>query len=185
MTSGGLRAAGIAHPRWGITPFVGVRGTPGGRAPGGVVGVVRGLAGRMSNHWLVKSEPTVYSFAQLQADGRTMWEGVRNALARNFMREMKVGDEVLYYHSQAGKEVVGVARIVGEHRQDPTVPDDPRWVVVDLAPVGPLATPVSLAQFRADPLLADTYLVRQGRLSVMPVSAEQFARVLALGGGVA
>lgn len=137
----------------------------------------------MANYWLVKSEPSVYSFAQLQAEGRTYWSGVRNAQARNFMQEMKLGDPVLYYHSQEGKEVVGIATIVGEHYPDPTSPDDPRWVVVDLAPVRALAKPVSLAQFRAEPLLASTYLVRQGRLSVMPVTPEQYARVVELGGG--
>ncbi len=134
--------------------------------------------------WLVKSEPEVYAFSKLQGEGRTFWNGVRNAKARNNLAPMKRGDRVLYYHSNEGREIVGVAEVVAEAYPDPTSPDDPRWVVVDLAPVGLLRTPVTLATCKADPVLADTALVRQGRLSVMPVSAEQYDRALALGGGI-
>jgi predicted RNA-binding protein with PUA-like domain len=95
---------------------------------------------------------------------------------------MKVGDRVLFYHSQEGKEVVGVARVAAEAYTDPTATDGKNWLCVDLAPVEALPSPVPLAKFREDPLLADTYLVRQGRLSVMPLSDEQYARVLTLAG---
>lgn len=132
-------------------------------------------------HWLAKSEPSVYSYDDLCRDGVTAWTGVRNAQARNFLQEMAVGDPVLYYHSNEGKSVVGVARVVRTAFQDPTIPNDPRWVAVELAPDRALARPVSLAAFKADPLLKDTFLVRQGRLSVMSLSPEQYARVLALG----
>ena len=132
-------------------------------------------------HWLVKSEPTVYSFDQLVAERRTAWTGIRNNQARLWLMEMQPGDRLLYYHSNVGKEVVGLAEVVKTAYPDPTA-DDPRWVCVDVAPVRPLKTPVSLQQFRDDPLLKDTYLVKQGRLSTMPLSPEQFARVLALAG---
>lgn len=131
-------------------------------------------------YWLVKSEPEVYAYARLEEDGSTSWTGVRNAQARNFLARMKVGDEALYYHSNEGKEVVGVARVLRESYPDPTA-DDPKWLAVELGPARRLAKPVSLAQFRADPLLKDTLLVRQGRLSVMELTPEQFARVLELG----
>ena len=130
---------------------------------------------------LVKSEPSVYSFDQLRADGQTAWTGVRSAQARNFLQEMRLGDSVLYYHSNEGKEVVGLATVVRAAYPDPTAGDDPRWVAVDLAADHPLPAPVSLATFKADPLLQGTFLVRQGRLSVTPLTPEQFARVLELG----
>jgi len=132
-------------------------------------------------HWLVKSEPTVYSFDQLVAEKRTAWTGIRNNQARLCLLEMQPGDRLLYYHSNVGKEVVGVAEVVGTAYPDPTA-EDPRWVCVDVAPVRALARTVSLQQFRDDPLLKDTYLVKQGRLSTMPLSPEQYARVLALAG---
>jgi len=132
-------------------------------------------------HWLVKSEPTVYSFDQLVAEKRTAWTGIRNNQARLWLLEMQPGDRLLYYHSNVGKEVVGVAEVVGTAYPDPTA-EDPRWVCVDVAPVRALARTVSLQQFRDDPLLKDTYLVKQGRLSTMPLSPEQYARVLALAG---
>ena len=138
----------------------------------------------MSATWLVKSEPDVYSFDQLRTDGRTPWTGVRNAQARNNLQAMRVGDRVLYYHSNEGKEIVGVAEVVAESYPDPTSPDDARWVVVDLAPVAPLVAPVSLARCKDDAVLRETALVRQGRLSVMPITAEQYEQALALGGGL-
>lgn len=131
------------------------------------------------NHFLVKSEPHAYSWEQFLKDKRTFWDGVRNYQARNNMKEMKVGDLVLFYHSNVGKEVVGVARVVKEYYQDPTVNDD-RWVAVDLEPVETLAKPVTLAQVKADEYLQDVSLVRQGRLSVMPLKAEEFDRILEL-----
>jgi predicted RNA-binding protein with PUA-like domain len=135
------------------------------------------------NTWLVKSEPDVYSFDTLIAEGRTFWSGVRNAQARNNLAAMRLGDRVLYYHSNEGREIVGVVTIVAEAYPDPTSPDDPRWVVVDVAPHARLARPVGLATCKEDPVLRETALVRQGRLSVMPMSAEQYARVMELGGG--
>jgi predicted RNA-binding protein with PUA-like domain len=134
------------------------------------------------NYWLAKSEPSVYSWDHFVADGRTSWTGIRSAEARNNLRLMKVGDAVAFYHSNEGKCVVGLARVVGEAYPDPTAEGDPRWLTVELAAEAPLPNPVSLAQFRADPLLAETKLVKQGRVSVSPLSPEQFARMVALGG---
>ncbi len=131
------------------------------------------------NYWLVKSEPHKYSWEKFNEDGRTFWDGVRNYQARNNLREMKEGDLVLYYHSNEGKEVVGVAKVVKESYQDPTT-TDPNWVVVDLVPVESLKKSVTLEQIKADPLLQDIHLVRQGRLSVMPLKIEEFDRILAL-----
>jgi len=131
-------------------------------------------------YWLMKSEPNKYPWQQLVKEGRTHWDGVRNYEARNHMQAMKEGDLVLYYHSNIGKEVVGIARIVKESYPDPTT-DDERWVVVDVAPVAPLTEPVTLAQVKADPKLAQIQLVTRGRLSVVPVTAAEFKRVLALG----
>lgn len=131
-------------------------------------------------HWLVKSEPFKYSWDDLVRDGSTYWDGVRNAQARNNLRDMKVGDRVLYYHSNEGKEVVGVAKVTRRAYQDPTTDDD-RWLVVDLAPVEPLKRPVTLAQIKADPRLADIPLVRHSRLSVMPLPRAAFDRIIALG----
>lgn len=131
-------------------------------------------------HWLVKSEPFKYSWEKFNKDGRTFWDGVRNYQARNNLREMKEGDLVLFYHSNEGKEIVGIAKVVKEAYQDPTT-DDTNWVVVDLAPVEALKTPVTLEQIKADPKLQDIGLVRQGRLSVMGIKREEFDYILALG----
>lgn len=129
------------------------------------------------NHFLVKSEPHAYSWEQFLKDKKTFWDGVRNYQARNNLKEMKVGDLVLFYHSNVGKEVVGVARVIRAFYQDPTTDDD-RWVAVDLEPVEALRKPVTLAQIKADEYLQDISLVRQGRLSVMPLKAEEFDRIL-------
>lgn len=129
------------------------------------------------NHFLVKSEPHAYSWEQFLKDKGTFWDGVRNYQARNNLKEMKVGDLVLFYHSNVGKEVVGIARVIKEFYQDPTTDDD-RWVAVDLEPVESLKKPVTLAQIKADDYLQDISLVRQGRLSVMPLKAEEFDRIL-------
>lgn len=131
-------------------------------------------------HWLVKSEPFKYSWDQFAKDGGTHWDGVRNAQARNNLAAMEKGDLVLYYHSNQGKKVVGVARVVKESYQDPTTEDE-RWVVVDLKPVKPLKQPVTLAEIKADGALAKIPLVTQSRLSVMPIDAKSFGRILKLG----
>jgi predicted RNA-binding protein with PUA-like domain len=132
------------------------------------------------NHWLVKSEPFKYSWEKFNQDGRTFWDGVRNYQARNNLKAMKEGDLVLFYHSNEGKNVVGIAKVVKEFYQDPTT-DDANWVVVDLSPVESLKNPVSLEQIKAEPSLTDISLVRQGRLSVMPLKAEEFDKILEMG----
>ncbi len=132
------------------------------------------------NYFLVKSEPFKYSWDQFVADGETFWDGVRNYQARNNMKAMKVGDLVLFYHSNEGKEVVGVAKVVKEFYQDPTTTDE-RWVVVDLAPVEAFKRKVTLEMVKADETLQDVALVRQGRLSVMPLKVAEFDRIVALG----
>ena len=128
-------------------------------------------------HWLVKSEPFKYSWDKFVEDGRTFWDGVRNYQARNNLREMQEGDLVLFYHSNEGKNVVGIAKVVSEAYQDPTT-DDANWVVVDLSPVEALKSPVSLEQIKAEESLKDISLVRQGRLSVMPLKATEFDKIL-------
>jgi predicted RNA-binding protein with PUA-like domain len=130
--------------------------------------------------WLVKSEPFKYSWDDLVRDGSTVWDGVRNATARNNLASMRKGDLVLYYHSNVGKEVVGVARVKREAYPDPTT-DDERWVVVDLEPLQPLTRSVSLADVKAEPRLREIALVRQSRLSVMPIEKKAFDRILAMG----
>ncbi|MBT2563919.1 EVE domain-containing protein [Pedobacter sp. ISL-68] len=132
------------------------------------------------NHWLVKSEPFKYSWEKFNQDGRTFWDGVRNYQARNNLKAMKEGDLVLFYHSNEGKNVVGIAKVVREFYQDPTT-DDTNWVVVDLSPVESLKNPVSLEQIKAEPSLVDISLVRQGRLSVMPLKAAEFDKILEMG----
>ncbi len=132
------------------------------------------------SYWLVKSEPFKYSWDDLVKDGSTYWDGVRNYGARNNLAAMKKGDLLLYYHSNEGKEVVGIAKVTRESYPDPTSDDD-RWVVVDVAPVKPLRVPVTLAAVKADAKLRDMALVRQARLSVQPVTREEFDHVLKLG----
>lgn len=132
------------------------------------------------NYYLVKSEPFKYSWQQFQKDKQTFWDGVRNYQARNNMKDMKKGDLVLFYHSNEGKEVVGVAKVVNEYYQDPTTTDD-RWVVVDLSPVEELNKPVTLETIKSDELLKETALVKQSRLSVMPLKREEFDRIVELG----
>jgi len=132
------------------------------------------------NYFLVKSEPFKYSWQQFLKDKQTFWDGVRNYQARNNLKAMKKGDLVLFYHSNEGKEVVGIAKVVKEAYQDPTTSDE-RWVVVDLAPLETLKKPVTLETIKADEQLQDIALVRQGRLSVMPLAPEEFDRIVALG----
>lgn len=131
-------------------------------------------------HWLVKSEPFKYSWEKFNEDKRTFWDGVRNYQARNNLKEMKEGDLVLFYHSNEGKNVVGIAKVVKEFYQDPTT-EDTNWVVVDLSPVESLKNPVSLEQIKAEESLSDISLVRQGSLSVMPLKAEEFDKILEMG----
>ncbi len=131
-------------------------------------------------YWLVKSEPEKYSWEKFNKEGRTFWDGVRNYQARNNLREMKEGDPVLFYHSNEGKEVVGIAKVAKEFYQDPTT-SDPNWIVVDLVPVESLKTPVTLEQIKADEFLKDIHLVRQGRLSVMGLKREEFDHIVQLG----
>lgn len=132
------------------------------------------------NYFLVKSEPFKYSWDQFLKDKRTFWDGVRNYQARNNLKAMQKGDLVLFYHSNEGKEVVGIAKVVKEFYQDPTTTDE-RWVVVDLAPLETLKRPVTLETIKADEQLNAVALVRQGRLSVMPLKREEFDRIVALG----
>ena len=131
-------------------------------------------------HWLVKSEPFKYSWDDLVKDGSTYWDGVRNYQARNNLRAMRVGDYALYYHSNEGKEVVGVAKVTRSAYPDPTTDDD-RWVVVDVAPFKPLKVPVTLAQIKADSELQKIPLVTHSRLSVMPLEKSAFERIVKLG----
>ena len=132
------------------------------------------------NYWLVKSEPFKYSWEKFNQDGRTFWDGVRNYQARNNLKAMKEGDLVMFYHSNEGMCVVGVAKVVKEFYQDPTT-NDTNWVVVDLVPVETLKNPVTLSQIKNDERLKDIALVRQGRLSVMPLKVAEFDRILELG----
>jgi predicted RNA-binding protein with PUA-like domain len=132
-------------------------------------------------HWLVKSEPSAYSWEQFEEDKQTFWNGVRNYGARNNLRAMKKGEEIFFYHSNEGMEIVGIAQVVKEAYQDPTTEED-AWVVVDLKPVRRLRNPVSLAQVKAEPRLADMALVRLSRLSVTPVTDKEWAVVLEMAG---
>lgn len=129
------------------------------------------------NYWLVKSEPVKYSWEQFLKDKKTHWDGVRNFQARNNLKTMKKGDLVLFYHSNEGKEIVGVAKVIKEFYQDPTT-TDPNWVVVDIEPVKTLKKTVPLDLIKMDGMLKNIALVRQGRLSVMPLGKEEFDRIL-------
>ena len=130
-------------------------------------------------HWLVKSEPNVYPYARLVADGSTRWDGVRNFEARNNLRAMKEGDLVLFYHSNVGKEIVGVARVKRAAYPDPATKED--WSAVDVEPVAPLAVPVTLEAIKASSKLSKMILVKKSRLSVAPVTKDEFDAVLAAG----
>lgn len=130
-------------------------------------------------YWLMKSEPFKYSFAQLVKDGRTTWDGVRNFEARNNLRGMKKGDLAFFYHSNEGKEIVGVVRVDVEAYPDPTAPGED-WSVVEVVPVSGLKAPVSLDVIKSDPALADLALLKRSRLSVVPVSKVHFDHLLGL-----
>ncbi|GAB4045432.1 EVE domain-containing protein [Spirosoma litoris] len=133
------------------------------------------------NYWLVKSEPDVYGWTHFIEQGRAVWDGVRNYQARNNLKAMQLGDQVLFYHSVTNTGVVGLAKVSKEAYPDPTSPDDLRWVVVELEPVMALDRLVSLAQIKAEPLLENLSLIRQSRLSVMPVRADEFELILKMG----
>ena len=135
----------------------------------------------MPQHWMVKQEPTAYSWEQFAADGNAAWTGVRNFQARNNLRAMKKGDLVLFYHSVVGKEVVGIARVAREAYPDPTV-DEAGWDCVDLAPVKALKRPVTLAAIKAAPALKNVPLLKQSRLSVMPLTTAEYGAIMKLGG---
>jgi len=135
----------------------------------------------MSQYWLVKQEPTAYSWDQFVADGKTDWTGVRNFQARNNLRAMKSGDQVLYYHSVNGKAVVGVAIVSREAFPDPTATSGD-WTSVEIKPIRPVNPPVKLEQIKADPKLAQIPLLRQSRLSVMSLTKQEFDGVLGLAG---
>ena len=132
------------------------------------------------NHWLVKSEPGTYSWDNFLKLGRDHWDGVRNFQARNNLMAMKVGDRVLFYHSGEERAVIGIAEVVRAHYADPTTDDD-RWVVVDLVPVSALKKPVTLKEIKADPALSDIHLIRNSRLSVMPLTKEAYDSIIQKG----
>lgn len=132
-------------------------------------------------HWLVKSEPHKYSFDDLIRDGRTVWDGVRNNTAALHLKAMKVGDEVFYYHSVEGLEVVGIARVAKEAFIDPT-DEKGRFVAVELEPVRKLKQPVTLAQLKGEPALADMAMLRLFRISVSPVRDEEWTVILRMAG---
>ncbi|GAA5038359.1 ubiquinol-cytochrome c reductase [Marivirga lumbricoides] len=131
------------------------------------------------NYWLVKQEPEKYSFDDLLKDKKTMWDGVRNYQARNNLREMKNGDLVLFYHSVKQKEVVGICEVIKEHFPDPTT-DDNRWVAIDIQAKHKLSQPVSLEQIKGDDRLQNIALIKQSRLSVLPLKKEEFDVILEL-----
>lgn len=129
------------------------------------------------NYWLVKSEPNAYSWDDLVSLGRDHWDGVRNYQARNNLKLMREGDEVLFYHSVNEKQVVGIAKVVRESYPDPTIDDD-RWVAVDLAPVRKLDKPVTLADIKSESSLKEFALIKNSRLSVMPVDEQHYKIIL-------
>ena len=133
------------------------------------------------NYWLMKSEPDAYSWSKLVAEKRGRWDGVRNPVAAGNLRAMKIGDRAFFYHSNVGKEIVGVMEVVGEHYPDPTDKTG-KWVAVDVKPVRPVKTPVTLAAVKAEPRLAEMALVRYSRLSVQPVKAAEWKLVCRMAG---
>ena len=132
-------------------------------------------------YWLVKTEPSKYSWANLVEDGSTYWDGVRNYEARNNIRAMSVGDQLLFYHSNEDRAVIGIAEVTREHYQDPTT-EDTRWSVVDIKPLEALPTAVTLAEIKREQRLSNMQLVTRSRLSVSPVTPHEFGVVVAMGG---
>ena len=136
----------------------------------------------MKQFWLVKQEPSAYSWSDFVKDGKTAWTGVRNYTARNNLRTMQKGDAVLFYHSVVGKEIVGLAKVVREAYPDPTAKEGD-WSAVDLVPAKPLPTPVTLDEIKRNPQLKEMALLRLSRLSVQPVTGEQFDEILRMAKG--
>ena len=134
------------------------------------------------SYWLAKSDPDTYGWSDLVRDGKTTWDGIRNYKARNYLRDMKPGDLVLFYHSGEEKSVVAAMRILSEPFRDKTSEED-IWSAVDVAPAWTLKSPVTLSRIKAEPLLRNIHLVREGRLSVMPLEKKDFDFIVSLGGG--
>ncbi len=130
--------------------------------------------------WIIKQEPSQYSWKQFEKDRETYWDGVRNYQARNNLKNMKKGDNLLFYHSVVGKEIVGIAEVTREAYPDPTT-DDERWVVVDLKPIKPFKVPVTLEEIKTHKELSEIALIKQARLSVMPITKKEFQILLKLG----
>ncbi len=130
--------------------------------------------------WIIKQEPSQYNWKQFEKDRETYWDGVRNYQARNNLKNMKKGDNLLFYHSVVGKEIVGIAEVTREAYPDPTT-DDERWVVVDLKPIKPFIVPVTLEEIKAHKELSEIALIKQARLSVMPITKKEFQILLKLG----
>jgi predicted RNA-binding protein with PUA-like domain len=136
------------------------------------------------SYWLIKSDPETYGWTDLVRDGKTSWDGIRNYKARNFLRAMKPGDLVLFYHSGDEKSVVAAVKILSEPYPDATAAEE-IWTAVDVAPAWTLKSPVTLSRIKAEPSLRNTHLVREGRLSVMPLEKKDFDFIVSLGGGTA
>jgi len=130
--------------------------------------------------WIIKQEPSQYNWQQFEKDRETYWDGVRNYQARNNLKNMKKGDNLLFYHSVVGKEIVGIAEVTREFYPDPTT-DDEKWVVVDLKPIKPFKVPVTLEQIKAHKELSEIALIKQTRLSVIPITKKEFQILLKLG----
>ena len=130
--------------------------------------------------WIIKQEPSQYNWKQFEKDRETYWDGVRNYQARNNLKNMKKGDNLLFYHSVVGKEIVGIAEVTREAYPDPTT-DDERWVVVDLKPINPFKVPVTLEEIKTHKELSEIALIKQARLSVMPITKKEFQILLKLG----
>ena len=130
--------------------------------------------------WIIKQEPSQYNWKQFEKDRETYWDGVRNYQARNNLKNMKKGDNLLFYHSVVGKEIVGIAEVTREAYPDPTT-DDERWVVVDLKPIKPFKVPVTLEEIKTHKELSEIALIKQARLYVMPITKKEFQILLKLG----
>ena len=130
--------------------------------------------------WIIKQEPSQYNWKQFEKDRETYWDGVRNYQARNNLKNMKKGDNLLFYHSVVGKEIVGIAEVTREAYPDPTT-DDERWVVVDLKPIKPFKVPVTLEEIKTHKELSEIALIKQTRLSVIPITKKEFQVLLKLG----
>lgn len=134
------------------------------------------------NYWLVKTEPSTYSWQDLLTEGQTPWDGVRNYQARNNLKLMQPGDKVLFYHSVTEKQIVGLAEVVSHYYPDPTTTEPDKWVAVDIKPVVLLNNPVTLKQLKEDGRFSELKLITHSRLSVMPVEQQDFEAILSLGG---